>query len=158
MVYLKEMIQEEFSEYKPFLIESYAQDISRNYRISIDEARASSASQINEFLGNGLSTPNQYLYNILLSGSNDDEYIGYLWLDVDSTKQRCYIYDIYLHEAFRGQGLGRQTLELIEAKMNEINIQRIGLNVFADNAVARDLYSKMGYQVTSLNMQKWLAV
>jgi ribosomal protein S18 acetylase RimI-like enzyme len=157
MIYLKEMAEAEFSEYKHFLIESYAQDISRNYQISIDEARVGSANQINEFLAQGLSTPNQYLYNILLSGSSDDESIGYLWLDVDSSKRRCYIYDIYLHEAFRGKGFGRQTLELIEMRMNEINIQRIGLNVFADNTAARDLYSKMGYQIISLNMQKWLS-
>jgi len=158
MIHLRKMTEIEFSKYKPFLVENYAQDISRNYRIPLEEARASSVDQIDKFLSQGLSTPNQFLYEIwLVEGATEDR-IGYLWLDVDETKHHCFIYDIYLLEALRGKGLGRKTLELLEVQMAERNIQRISLHVFAENAIARELYDKLGYQVTGLSMQKWLAV
>jgi len=158
MVHLHEMTEAEFSEYKPFLIEGYAQDISRNYQISLEEARTSSANQIDGLLSQGLSTPNQFLYEIRLKEDATEEKMGYLWLDVDKMKHRCFIYDIYLHEAFRGKGWGRKTLELVEARMVERKIQKISLHVFADNTIAHELYGKLGYQVTGLNMQKMLTV
>jgi ribosomal protein S18 acetylase RimI-like enzyme len=157
MIQLHPMTDIEFSEYKPFLIESYAQDIARNNQSPLEEARASSTSQINELLKDGIATPNQRLYEIWLVEGSSENRMGYLWLDVDEIKHRCFIYDIYLHEAFRGRGMGRKTLELIEAQMIERNIQRISLHVFGDNTVARELYEKLGYEVTGLNMQKWLS-
>jgi ribosomal protein S18 acetylase RimI-like enzyme len=35
-------------------------------------------------------------------------------------------------------------------------MRRIALHVFADNVVAIELYEKRGYQVTDMNMHKWL--
>lgn len=157
MIHFHPMTEAEFSEYKPFLIENYAQSIAHNYRLSLEEARASSAKQINTLLSQGLATPHQLLYELCLGRGAPEERIGYLWLDVDETKQRCFIYDIYLLEAFRSQGWGRKTLELLEGQLAERKIQRIGLSVFAQNKIARDLYLKLGYEVTGLNMQKWLA-
>lgn len=158
MIQLNDMTESEFLNYKPLLIEDYAQDISRNARIPIDEARSRSNNQIDGLLSEGLSTPNHFLYTIRLKNGETDEQIGYLWLNVDKKKLSCFICDIYLHEPFRGNGWGRKTLELVEIQMTEQNIQKIGLHVFGDNAIARRLYTKLGYQVTGLNMQKWLEV
>jgi RimJ/RimL family protein N-acetyltransferase len=66
----------------------------------------------------------------------------------------CFLYDIYLDEAYRGQGYGTQTLALLEANMVEKNIDRIGLQVFAHNPRAHALYRKLGYQRTSMIMFK----
>lgn len=151
------MTEAGFSVYKPLLIESYAQDIADNYRISLDKVRASSASQIDEMLKDGLATPNQSLYEIKLGEDVTEDRIGYLWVDVDEIKQRCFVCDIYLLEAFRGRGWGRKTLEWLEVQMIEKNIQRISLHVFGNNIVAHALYEKLGFEVTGLNMQKWLA-
>ena len=157
MIRLREMTEGEVSKYKPFLVEGYAQDISRNYRIPIDDARTRSASQFDRLLSQGISTPNQSLYIVLLDDGNAIVPIGYLWLGVDETQHRCFIYDIHLHKEFRGRGWGRETLELVETRMKERGIGKIGLHVFSDNAIARGLYEKLGYQVVSVNMQKWLA-
>ena len=158
MIQLIDMTESEFSSYKPFLIEEYAQDIARNARIPIDAARARSNQQIDGLLDEGLATPDHFLYTIRLQDGETDVQIGYLWLNVDEERHSCFICDIYLHEPFRGQGWGTKTLELLETQMMAQNIQKIGLHVFGDNVVARALYTKLGYQVTGLNMQKWLAV
>jgi ribosomal protein S18 acetylase RimI-like enzyme len=156
MMQLNDMTKSEFINYKPLLVEGYAQDIARNARIPIDEARAKSNQQIDGLLSEGLSTPKHFLYTIQVKDGKTDAQIGYLWLNVD--KHSCFILDIYLDEAFRGQGWGKKTLELLEIQMTEQNIQKISLHVFGDNTAARGLYTKLGYQVTGLNMQKWLEV
>ena len=156
MICLQEMTKKEFSEYKRFLIEDYAQDASRNYCIPLEEARANSVKQINGMLSQGLSTPNQFLYTIQLSKGSTEVEIGYLWLDINEMKQRCILCDIYLHKEFRGKGWGRKTLEVFESQITERGIRKISLHVFANNAVARALYEKLGYKVTGLNLEKWL--
>ena len=158
MINLHKMTEAEFSEYKPFLIEEYAQNIANNYRIPLEEARASSSKQIDDALKDGLATPNQFLYEIGLGEGTTEERIGYLWIEVDEIKRRCYLGDIYLHEAFRGKGWGKKILELLEVLMIERNIQRISLHVFGKNTVARKLYEKQGYEITGSGMQKWLAL
>jgi ribosomal protein S18 acetylase RimI-like enzyme len=40
--------------------------------------------------------------------------------------------------------------------MKQRGITRIGLHVFAKNHIAQKLYTKMGYQLIGMNMQKWL--
>lgn len=157
MVILQPMTETDFAEFKPFMVEDYAQDLARNFRTTIEEARLNSARQIDELLSQGLATPHHALFNILSAGGQDSLRVGYLWIDADEEKKRCFILDIYLLEAFRNRGYGRETLELLEVKMLEKGIQRIGLHVFAHNDHARQLYTKMGYEVTGYNMQKWLS-
>jgi ribosomal protein S18 acetylase RimI-like enzyme len=156
MILLQEMTEADFAEYKLFTVEDYAQNIAQNYRTSIEDARTSSANQINGLLSQGLATPQHFLFNIVLAEQKDEQRIGYLWLEVDEQKKRCFIYDIFLYETYRGQGFGKTTLKLLEAKMVEKKIESISLHVFAHNTAARELYSKLGYQFTGFNMQKWL--
>lgn len=156
MIVLHEMTEAGFAEFKPIITEEFAQELARNYRLDIEEARQNSAKQIDGMLVQGLATQNQFLYDILNSENGSDQRIGYLWVEADEERRRAFISYIYLHEPFRGQGFGRQTLELLENKMRERNIARIGLHVFASNTVALDLYRKVGYKLTSYNMQKWL--
>ena len=157
MILLQSMTEADFAEYKLFVVEDYAQDLARNYRMPIEEARQNSARQTDALLSQGLATARHFLFNVVSSEDQLEQRIGYLWINVDEEKKSCFIFDIYLLEAFRGRGYGRKTLELLEIKMLEKNIQRIGLHVFAHNTHARELYSKMGYEVTGYNMQKWLA-
>jgi ribosomal protein S18 acetylase RimI-like enzyme len=156
MIQLREMIEAELLEYKTFLIEDCAKDVSRNYHIPFEEARSITARQINETLHQGLSTPNQFLYTIRLIEDASDVRIGYLWIDVNEAKKHCVLSDIFLEADFRGRGWGKKALQLLEARLAERDIEKVTLHVFADNPVARGLYEKMGYEVTGVNMQKIL--
>ena len=80
MIYLQEMTEADFTEFKPFMVEIYAQDIARNYRTPIEEAQTSSANQINGLLSQGLATPQHFLFNIILAEEKAEQRMGYLWL------------------------------------------------------------------------------
>jgi ribosomal protein S18 acetylase RimI-like enzyme len=152
LIDLRPMTEKGFEGFKTALIEDYAQDIALNYRLPLEKARASSARQIDSLLNAGLSTPNHFLYAIV----SDEQTIGALWIEVDEQKKECFICEIQIHPEQRGKGWGKNTLQLLEERMRAQGIERIVLNVFAHNTLARELYEKMGYQVTNMTMQKWL--
>lgn len=156
MIRLREMTEAEYGEYKQFLIEDYGRDISRYYDLPIEAAQAASSRSIESLLSQGMATPKQFLYIIVRSENGEEAPLGYLWLEIDVDERRCFINDIYIHEAYRGQGWGRMTLELVEAEIAAQGIDRIGLNVFHRNTAARELYTRMGYEIVSMNMQKRL--
>jgi len=156
MLNLQLMTDDEYVAYKARVVEDYAREISANQRISMDEARANSGRDIDGALRQGLTTPNHFLYNIILATGEKEARLGYLWIEVDSQKKRCFIFDISLHAEFRHQGWGRKVLELLEANLKQQGILRIGMHVFANNNIAQELYRKMGYELTGMSMQKWL--
>lgn len=59
-----------------------------------------------------------------------------------------------IEEQFRGRGLGRQAMLLAEDLARASAATSIGLNVFAHNVQARNLYSSLGYQEASIQMRK----
>ena len=145
MLTLQPMTAEEYASYKAWVVEDYAREIASNQRISMEEARASSLRDIERALGQGLATPNHFLYHILRVEGAIETRLGYLWIEVDPQKKRCFIFDIFLQPEFRRQGWGRQVLELLETQMKQQGIRRIGLHVFGNNTIAQDLYRKLGY-------------
>ncbi len=81
--------------------------------------------------------------------------IGYLWVGVAGLDpQRWWVWDVMIDEQFRGQGFGRQALELAEELARGEGAQSIGLNVLGHNHVARDLYTSLGYSETAIQMRK----
>ncbi len=48
----------------------------------------------------------------------------------------------------------RQALLALDAKVKELGVGKIALNVFAHNHVAQALYEKMGFEITSFYMSK----
>ena len=61
-----------------------------------------------------------------------------------------------IDEEFRGRGLGRKAMVLAEELARAHGAVTIGLNVVAHNRVARDLYTSLGYEDTSVQMRKTL--
>jgi putative acetyltransferase len=58
---------------------------------------------------------------------------------------------IGVHDAFTGRGIGKALLgALIDAADNWLNIRRIELTVFTDNAPAIRLYEKFGFETEGL--------
>ena len=90
----------------------------------------------------------------------DGEPVGWLWLalrDPRSNAEVGYIYNIVVDEAHRGRGIGRATMVLAEQEARRHGLNAIALNVFGQNAVARSLYTSLGYRETSVQMRKELA-
>jgi ribosomal protein S18 acetylase RimI-like enzyme len=70
---------------------------------------------------------------------------------------RAYVYDLFIEERFRGQGLGRKALELVEAEARAAGLRGIDLNVWGGNAAARRLYGSAGFFERAVFMSKELA-
>ena len=87
------------------------------------------------------------------------EKAGVLWIGPQSTEQpdRWWVWDIVISKAFRGQGLARQVMLLAESEARARGAVDLGLNVFAHNTVAVNLYQSLGYEMTSMRMHKRLS-
>lgn len=148
----RKMSSADFSRYRKLSLESYAQDIARNFKRPIGEVRIEARRQVKQILKDGLSTRGHFLYNVL--DRETGETAGLIWFKVDKAKKSAFLYDILIHEAYRGKGYGKKTLELLEAKLRQMGVTQLGLHVFGHNQVAVNLYKTQGFYTASFNMQK----
>lgn len=151
MVALRPMTQAEYDAFDGSLWEDYAQDVARNTGMSVEDARAFGAKQRAELVPNGLHTEGQRFWIV---ENTEHQRVGVLWVQLRAAQHEAFIYDIEMEPAERGKGYGRQTLEALEAEVRPLGLTRIGLSVFGDNAVAMNLYRKMGYQTIATAMKK----
>jgi ribosomal protein S18 acetylase RimI-like enzyme len=66
----------------------------------------------------------------------------------------CFIWNIVVRAEVRGQGYGRAALLALEPLARALGYAAIGLHVFADNVVARELYRTSGYAETDVTVVK----
>jgi ribosomal protein S18 acetylase RimI-like enzyme len=89
--------------------------------------------------------------------SDDGLRVGELWIGpFADDPARWWVWNVEIDEAQRGRGLGRKAMVLAENLARANGANSIGLNVFAENRVARSLYQSLGYKESSLQMRKTL--
>ena len=142
------MQADEFDGYLEYFIPDYAIEISANYGLSPDEARAKAAQEITEDLPLGVDTQGHELLCIVLDG----DVIGYLWYKPDQPARSAFIYDFCILLPHQGKGYGKQALSIFEAMLVEGGFEQIGLRVAADNERAQRLYLQGGFRATGVNM------
>jgi RimJ/RimL family protein N-acetyltransferase len=153
-VRLQKMDEQEFEEYKAYLIEEYAQDISRSYGVDIEQARESAAEQTNEALAQGLDTPGCFVYHIELQTDSGITCIGYLQYSTPPGEDSAWLDNIDILEPHQNQGYGTQALALIEQELDAMGIKGIGLHVAAFNERALAFYRKRGFRFTGHQLIK----
>jgi len=96
----------------------------------------------------------------VLEDADSGEAVGRLfWAErtpSDDDGPRCFLYDIEIDETFRGQGLGRRAMELLEQEAHIAGLPGIDLNVWGGNEVARSLYRSLGFAERAVFMSKEL--
>ena len=82
--------------------------------------------------------------------------VGSLWLYYKpaATESGAYVFDLLIKEEERGKGYGAAALLAGESVVKGLGATSIGLHVFGFNKTAQNLYKKLGYEVTNLNMAK----
>jgi ribosomal protein S18 acetylase RimI-like enzyme len=71
-------------------------------------------------------------------------------------ERSLWIYDVHVQERYRGRGYGKEAMLLAETEGRRRGFDRIGLNVFGGNEVARSLYRSLGYTESAVIMRKHL--
>jgi ribosomal protein S18 acetylase RimI-like enzyme len=103
-------------------------------------------------LPKGLRTPGHQLFDLKAGAQS----VGILWF---GTAKRMggpqgYVYDIFIHPKFRGQGHGSRALKAAEELARSKGFSSLGLHVFSYNRKAQSLYERFGFRATGINMVK----
>ena len=126
-------------------------DSARARGLDPHEAHTQSVAEFARLLPEGLATPGSRLCTAVEHGDP----VARLWLGVrDDHAGAAFVWDVEVLPEHRGRGIGRATMLAAEDLARELGCDRLGLNVFGHNPVARGLYESLGYATTSLQMSK----
>jgi len=119
-----------------------------------DEARGQADRDMRELLPDGLATSGHRI--LVLEDAGTRGRGGVLWF---AEQERfggtiAYLYDVEIDEPFRGRGLGREAMRVLEDLVLEFGAEAIDLAVFGGNTSALRLYESVGYHVTVRVMRK----
>lgn len=152
-VTLEKMSDLEFSSWFIKSKDNYRDEIHKNGS-TFNEAQKKADDDMSKLLPDGKESPDQYIFAVKAKG----QWVGTLWFGVRGAEdnRKAFIYDIVLDPEMRGHGLGKKAMELLEEKVKSLGLKHIGLHVFGHNTIAINLYEKLGYKITNLNMEKVL--
>lgn len=152
-VSLVPMTPERYVTWRAYSIAGYAEDNVKSGRWTEEEALAESEAAFEHYLTHGLDTPDHHLWSVVDSAGDD---VGVLWVGTERRPGSAFIYDIEMNPDRRGQGYGTATLTALDDWCRANGISTIGLHVFGFNKGAWELYKRMGYVETSVQMEKHL--
>lgn len=130
----------------------YAHDIEVHGGQSHEAAQQKADADTAAILPDGIATAGHAMFVV----EADGEPVGRLWLAERESggRQVIFVYDVSIDPAYQGRGYGRATMLLVEDEARSRGINRVELNVFGGNEVARGLYRSLGFVETSVQMAK----
>lgn len=148
------MKNDEFARWLPMMRDSYARDIAAHGGASDDQAQRKAAKDMEQVFPGEQPSADQFVFVLEAEGQR----VGELWFaERESVFGReLWIYDIHVADAYRGRGYGREAMLLAEAEAGRRGLNRIALNVFGGNEVARNLYRSLDYAENAVVMSKRL--
>jgi len=156
-VRLRPMRDDEYDAFYAAAVEQYAFDLEENGGLGREHATAKSVADHESLLTDRLETPDVFLRIV---EDDDGRAVGTVWWAIQTSRvgeSRAYLYAIAIKESERGRGLGRAAMLALEEEAREHGLDRIELNVFGGNAVARRLYASLGYLESAVYMGKSLS-
>ena len=155
MVKLTPMAQEDFAAYLERSVREYAAEHVKTGNWKESESLEKSRAEFNKLLPNGLQSKDEFVYSIV--DESTGRKLGILWVEVkmDETPRRAFGYDFIVYEEFRGKGFGKQALMALDEILKSKDVEFMGLHVFGHNTNAFELYKKMGFEITNVQMKKY---
>jgi ribosomal protein S18 acetylase RimI-like enzyme len=127
------------AEWLPIAMAAYEQARQRAGETP-EQAAAASRMTREQFFPEGRLIDGHFLFTVRADGED----AGWLWLGPMKDASTWYVWDVAVHEAFRGRGIGRATMALAEEFARSQGAATMQLNVFADNEPAIRLYEASG--------------
>jgi ribosomal protein S18 acetylase RimI-like enzyme len=151
------MVQPEYAEWLDEIIPAYAADKVSSGQWSEEDSVELSKKEYGELLPLGLGTPDNYLYTIV---DVDLHPVGVLWFAVKTKNNAriAYVYDVSVKPESRRKGHAYAAFIALEDEVRRLGLSGIALHVFGHNLEARDLYAKLGFHPTNINLYKAIAV
>jgi ribosomal protein S18 acetylase RimI-like enzyme len=146
------MREDEFTAWLPLLQDGYARSMIEEGGFSPEAATTKAAEDTEQLFPGGRPAADQ----LVLVIEADGEAVGELWLAEreDLRQPSLFVYDIHVHEAYRGRGYAKAAMLFAEAEARRRGLDRVALNVFGGNTVARGLYLSLGYEENAVAMSK----
>ncbi len=148
-----ELLLKSKEEAKQFIDSSmtdYTKEIAKTYDLSLEEAEVISKRQLHQAL-NAKGTETE-VFTIVDASLNTG--VGGIWISLNPTKNKVFVYQILINEKDRGKGYGKASLQQLDQYCKQKNYKQIELSVFGWNKVAFDLYLKSGYEIVRVAMKK----
>jgi GNAT superfamily N-acetyltransferase len=149
---LRPMRDDEFAAWLPRMRVGYAQAMIEDGGFPPEGAREKAAADTEALFPGGRPSREQ----VVLVIEADGEAVGELWVAErrDMSQPCLFVYDIHLEKEHRGRGYGRAAMRFAEEEARRRGLDRVALNVFGRNAVARRLYESLGYEENAVSMSK----
>jgi len=147
------MRDDEFTAWLPRMRVDYADAMSRDGGVPEELARTKADADIAAVFPGDRPSPDQSVFVLEVDG----EHVGELWVAERTggdLRGALWIFDVRIEEPHRGRGYGREAMLHAEAEAKRRGLDRIALNVFGRNEVARNLYRSLGYEENAVMMGK----
>jgi ribosomal protein S18 acetylase RimI-like enzyme len=151
---LRPMRNDEFAAWLPVMRDRYAEDMIRHADLPPERARSKAVDDVERLFPGGEPSSDQLVFVI----EADGERVGELWLAErdDSFHHALFVFDVHLDESARGKGYGKAAMVFAEEEARRRGQDRVALNVFGGNEIARNLYRSLGYDENAVAMSKKL--
>lgn len=147
-VRLRPLREDEFAAWDDAHRREYARGLVEQAGLAPAEAEAKVARDVPAVLPDGLATEGAHVWVVESGGRR----VGTVFLG--ARDGGAWLYDITIEEAERGRGYGRAAMLSLEDEVRALGFDRVTLNVWGGNEVARGLYRSLGYAETSVHMTK----
>ncbi len=153
VVTLRPMSPDVWRAWREASILSYASEKVRAETWSAEDATRKAVEEFASLLPHGQDTAGHEFRSVV----NDlGKPVGSIWIAPHGEVGRgnAFIYDIVIDPEERGRGYGRAAMAALEPLARGLGYDRIRLHVFGHNAIARSLYTSLGYAETDVLMEK----
>jgi GNAT superfamily N-acetyltransferase len=146
------MTQSEYEAWRARSVAAYAAEHVAAGNWTAEEAPDRAAAEFETYLPQGRATAGSWLWTVF---DEAGAAVGILWVAARRPGE-AFIYDIEMAESRRGEGFGTAALNWLDDWARAQGFSSIGLHVFGHNTGAWQLYKRLGYIETDIQMSKTL--
>lgn len=154
MIKLLNMSNEDFQQFYMNAVLEFAKEKIKAGAWAEEEAVKLSEEAFEKIIPKGLETDNIYFYTVLDTDTKIK--VGYIWFKIFEhlAFREAFLFDILIYNEYQGKGYGKAAMMAFEEKSKDLKVDKLCLHVFGHNHRAYELYKKLGFEVTDLNMSK----